>query len=178
MPVCVRVPLALAAASVDRLVASDRVVKGTPSPILRDFASAPKIPTNKTLFTYMSNPPFSGFPRFSRGTPKSERVDAPKARVCFLGRGRWGFEPSIGGFRIIFWPRGESSHQRRNRKPVRPRLTGEAEDPQSVRPPGPESYPEPCPREKGTDGGVYENAECGFGGGCLESHDLWDGWDV
>jgi hypothetical protein len=37
--------------------------------------------------------------------------------------------------------------QRRNRKPGRP----EAEAPQSVRPPGAENYPEPCPREKGTE---------------------------
>ena len=31
------------------------------------------------------------------------------------------------------------------------RLAGEAEDPQSVRPQGAENYPEPCPREKGTE---------------------------
>ena len=41
--------------------------------------------------------------------------------------------------------------ERRNRKPGRPRLAGEAEGPQSVRPPGAENYPEPCPREKGTE---------------------------
>lgn len=35
--------------------------------------------------------------------------------------------------------------RRRNRKPGRPRLTGKAEGPQSVRPAGAESYPEPCP---------------------------------
>jgi hypothetical protein len=37
--------------------------------------------------------------------------------------------------------------QRRNRKPERP----EAEAPQSVRPPGAENYPEPCPRNRGTE---------------------------
>ena len=41
--------------------------------------------------------------------------------------------------------------ERRNRKPERTRLAGEAEGPQSVRPPGAENYPEPCPREKGTE---------------------------
>ena len=38
--------------------------------------------------------------------------------------------------------------ERRNRKLGRPRLAGEAEGPQSVRPPGAENYPEPCSREE------------------------------
>ncbi len=44
------------------------------------------------------------------------------------------------------------------------RLAGEAEDPQSVRPQGAENYPEPCPREKGTERRF------------VREHGIWASW--